>query len=272
MASCDDASHDLSHFKRVVHTALFFARSEEGADPLVILAAAFLHDIVSLPKNHPQAKESSRLAAEKGGEILLRIGFPKEKISSVEHAIHAHSFSAKVKAETIEAKCVQDADRLEALGALGLIRTFYVSGMMNGQICHQEDPMAQKRELNDRQYSLDHFALKLLNLKDTMQTEGGRKLAYERSAYLEEFRGYILSELENKPGEALAIAEKCREAALCGRSLFHPEDPFAKRRPRQADLYLIDELLMDEEKFGKVSREFFAELKKELDLKENLIS
>ncbi len=116
----DDAAHDIAHFRRVWMTAQGIM-ADEDSDPLVVLTACYFHDIVSLPKNHPERSHSSRLAARKTREILSRDfpDFPPDRYAAVEHAIEAHSFSAGIAPQSLEAKIVQDADRLEALGAIG---------------------------------------------------------------------------------------------------------------------------------------------------------
>ncbi|STS91778.1 metal-dependent phosphohydrolase [Klebsiella variicola] len=115
----DDAAHDLSHFRRVWATATQLAAGEE-VDRLVLLTACYFHDIVSLPKNHPERSRSSMMAAEKTLAILQSsfADFPAERYAAVSHAIEAHSFSAAIPPRTLEAKIVQDADRLESLGRL----------------------------------------------------------------------------------------------------------------------------------------------------------
>lgn len=109
--------------------------------------------------------------------------FPEDRLPAVSHAIEAHSFSAKISPTTIEAKIVQDADRLEALGAIGLARVFAVSGALGVALFDAEDPFAQRRVLDDRQYALDHFQTKLLQLPLTMQTNHGRYLAQHNADF-----------------------------------------------------------------------------------------
>ena len=91
----DDTAHDISHFRRVWMTAQKIM-VHHTVEPRVILAACYFHDIVSLPKNHPERRQSSRLAARKTSDILRRDfpDFPPEHIAAVAHAIEAHSFSA----------------------------------------------------------------------------------------------------------------------------------------------------------------------------------
>ena len=160
----DDSAHDISHFRRVWMTARKIMIHHQ-ADPLVVLTACYFHDIVSLPKNHPERSQSSRLAARKTRDILHRDfpDFPPDRFAAVEHAIEAHSFSAGIAPQSIEAKIVQDADRLEALGAIGLARVFAVSGGLGVALFDAEDPFADARSLDDRAFALDHFQTKLPN-------------------------------------------------------------------------------------------------------------
>lgn len=146
----DDAAHDLSHFRRVWATATQLAAGEE-VDRLVLLTACYFHDIVSLPKNHPERSRSSMMAAEKTLAILQSAfaDFPADRYPAVSHAIEAHSFSAAIPPRTLEAKIVQDADRLESLGAIGLARVFAVAGALNTILFDAEDPFADRRALDD---------------------------------------------------------------------------------------------------------------------------
>ena len=193
----DDSAHDISHFRRVWMTARKIMIHHQ-ADPLVVLTACYFHDIVSLPKNHPERSQSSRLAACKTRDILHRDfpDFPSERFAAVEHAIEAHSFSAGIAPQSIEAKIVQDADRLEALGAIGLARVFAVSGGLGVALFDAEDPFADARSLDDRAFALDHFQTKLLRLPDTMQTDVGRDLAQHNADFLVHFMAKLSAELQ----------------------------------------------------------------------------
>src|ERR1700761_8540552 len=129
------ASHDLGHFQRVWRMARDINRREgAAADELVLLASAYFHDLVSLPKNHPDRGNASRLSADRTVQLLKERweDFPEDKLGGVWHAIHAHSYSARVEPVTAEAKILQDADRMEAVGAIGLARVFYTAGGVNG--------------------------------------------------------------------------------------------------------------------------------------------
>jgi len=193
----DDAAHDLAHFRRVWSTARQLAAGTR-ADELVILTACYFHDIVSLPKNDPLRHTSSRQAAEKTRRILAEdfADFPPESLPGVIHTIEAHSYSAGIAPETLEAGIVQDADRLEALGAIGLARVFAVAGALGTALFDADDPFAEKRPPDDRRYALDHFQTKLLRLPATMQTEKGRALAQENAHFLIQYMAKLSAELQ----------------------------------------------------------------------------
>ena len=199
----DDTAHDISHFRRVWMTAQKIM-ANQAVEPLVILTACYFHDIVSLPKNHPERGQSSRLAARKTREILRRDfpDFPPAHYDAVAHAIEAHSFSAGIAPQSLEAKIVQDADRLEALGAIGLARVFAVSGALGVPLFDAHDPFADARTPDDRAFALDHFQTKLLRLPDTMQTEMGRELARHNADFLIQFMAKLSAELQ---GDCLGL-------------------------------------------------------------------
>lgn len=209
----NDAAHDIGHFRRVAHTAKQIALLETSdADPLTLLAAAYFHDLVTFPKNHPENRFSSRYSAKKAQEVLRAMGFPEEKIAPVCHAIEAHSFTARISPETLEAKIIQDADRMDALGALGILRTFYVSGIMGSLPFHLSDPLAKNRDLNDKAFALDHFYCKLFKIPDLLQTTGGRKIAMDRTEFLYFFVSELATDLQKGDGGALFVATASHEA------------------------------------------------------------
>jgi len=190
-----DPAHDLGHLARVWRNCLRLAAHHPEADLEVLEAAAWLHDLVNLPKCAPNRKDAARLSAKAATTYLGATDFPPEKIAAVAHAIAAHSFSAGLTPETIEAKILQDADRIEALGAIGLARCLAVSGALGRALFDPDDPLAQDRALDDQAFALDHFETKLLRLPETMQTEAGRALARARAQVLTDFRDQLMSEL-----------------------------------------------------------------------------
>ncbi len=182
-----DAAHDVSHVRRVVANARRLAL-DEGADLRVVLPAAWLHDVVTVPKSSPDRARASQLAAHAASAWLGDEGFPSELIAAVAHAVAAHSFSAGIAPETPEARVVQDADRLDALGAVGLARMFATAGAMGAALFHPDDPFHETdRPLDDRAFSLDHLETKLLRLPGTMQTAAGRAEAERRADVIRRF-------------------------------------------------------------------------------------
>lgn len=129
----EDGAHDGSHLQRVWHNVRTL-HAEEGGDLGVLLAAVLLHDCVAVEKNSPLRSQASRLAAEKASAVLSDMAWPSAKIGAVAHAIEAHSFSANITPSSLEAKVLQDADRLDSLGMLGVARTFYIAGRMGSAL------------------------------------------------------------------------------------------------------------------------------------------
>lgn len=190
----EDGAHDLSHLQRVWHNARTL-QAEEGGDLEVLLAAVLLHDCVAVEKNSPLRSQTSRLAAKKAASVLLEMHWPEEKIIAVSHAIEAHSFSANITPLTFEAKIVQDADRLDSLGMLGVARTFYVAGRMGSALYDPNDPEAKERDYDDTRFCLDHFQTKLLHLADGFQTAAGQRLAQLRHQSLKGFMEQFKEEI-----------------------------------------------------------------------------
>lgn len=175
-----DAAHDPSHIARVLDNGWNIARREScRLEPL--LAAILLHDAKNYPKGHPKAKSSSAASAEFAVEFLQSSGFSEEELKIVHDAILCHSFSRRLTPKTIEGLILQDADRLDALGAVGIARLFQCSGLQGSSIYHPKDPLGrEQRELDDKRYALDHVRTKLFLLPGLMNTKTGRALAIQR--------------------------------------------------------------------------------------------
>lgn len=193
-----DPGHDLAHVRRVVAWARRLGEAE-GADLGVVVPAAWLHDVVTVAKDSPDRARASRIAADHAADWLRQRGFPADRVAAVAHAVEAHSFSAGIAPETVEAAVVQDADRLDALGAVGLARMYAMSAVFGSQVLHPDDPVPSEpptRPLDDRQWATDHVFVKLLRLPATMQTAAGRAEAERRAAFLRVFLGELRRETE----------------------------------------------------------------------------
>lgn len=172
----NSGGHDAAHSLRVYRTALLIAESEEGCDMEIVALAALLHDADDHKLFHTENNANAR-------SFLTARKVAQEKIERICEAINAVSFSQNrgKRPQTIEGQIVQDADRLDALGAIGVARTFAYGG-------------EHGRSLDE---SVAHFHEKLLLLKDELNTETARKLAESRHAFLERF----LEEYEKESGE-----------------------------------------------------------------------
>lgn len=184
-----DSAHDVHHLDRVWANAraILAAPEHRGADRLVVLAAAYLHDCVAVPKDSPDRKRASRMAAERATVLLRGIGFPEARQAAVAHAIAAHSYSAGIAPETPEAQILQDADRLDAVGAIGLARTIAVGAELGRPLFHPTDPAARARPVDEKAWSADHLLEKIVKLPARMNTAAGRALAERRIRIVHDF-------------------------------------------------------------------------------------
>lgn len=178
---------------RVVATAEKLCEQEKARWEIVA-PAAWLHDIVSVPKNDPRRSRASRLSAEEACRRLRALDYPEQLLGDIGHAIEAHSFSANIEPRTPEACIVQDADRLDGIGAIGVARCFAVAGMLRRPFYEANDPFCRNRTPDDSVYTVDHFYAKLIKTAKTLKTNAGR----EEGARRLEFMNRYLSELERE--------------------------------------------------------------------------
>jgi uncharacterized protein len=190
-----DAAHDRAHVERVVTTARRLAQ-DKRAQLEVVVPAAWLHDCVVISKDDPRRDQAASLAAEVAGAFLSDAGYPERWIDPIEHAIATHSYSGDVSPATPEAKIVQDADRLDALGAVGIARCFMVGGALESALYHPDDPFCADRPPDDKAYVIDHFYTKLLDLPETMQTEAGRREAERRAQFMRSYLDRLADEID----------------------------------------------------------------------------
>jgi uncharacterized protein len=164
-------------------------------EPREAIAAGLLHDYVNVPKNSPDRARASELCAEAAAPLLASAGFAADAITRISDAIRDHSFSRGATPTQPLGRALQDADRLEALGAIGIARTFATGQRMGAKFFEETDPFAQERELDDIAFSVDHFYKKLLGLPDTMLTEPGRAEGRKRAKLLQDFLDALGDEL-----------------------------------------------------------------------------
>lgn len=181
-----DIAHSLDHFERVVGLACLLAKQED-ANLAVVLPAAWLHDCVPIAKTDPRRKQSSQLSAEQAAVILNDLNYDADLIPDIQHAILTHSFSANITPETLEAKVVQDADRLDALGSIGIARCLMLGTTFGSKLYNSAEPIPVKRKADDKQFIIDHFYTKLLSIGDTLQTASGRAEGKQRITVIKSF-------------------------------------------------------------------------------------
>ncbi|MEP2782263.1 MAG: HD domain-containing protein [Pseudoruegeria sp.] len=194
-----DSAHDLAHLDRVWLSCQHISQGERAGNPRVLLAGSYLHDLINIPKNSENRAHASSLSAEAAALHLDSLGYDESEIQATQHAIEAHSFSAGILPRSIDALILRDADRLDALGAVGIARTFSVAGAMRRTLYHPEDPFACSRDLDDYKYSIDHWKVKLLVLAQGLATPTGQAIGQVRVqrmvSFLEGFAEEIGCEL-----------------------------------------------------------------------------
>ena len=179
--TADDPAHDVAHAERV---ALWTLRLAPEVPHRVAIAAALLHDSVNVPKDSPDRARASELCAAEARALLPTVGFNDEETVTISDAIRTHSYSRGELPKSELGRALQDADRLETLGALGLCRVLSTGARLGARYFEAIDPWAERRVLDDLSFSVDHFFTKLLGLTDTMLTPLGRQEARARTEYL----------------------------------------------------------------------------------------
>jgi uncharacterized protein len=191
-----DPGHDIAHINRVVATCKSLSATE-GADVEIVLAAAILHDVVNLPKNHPERLQASQMAAEKSKSMMSDSGFSEMEINRIATVITEHSYSLGKKPSSVESAILQDADKLDAIGAIGIMRAVSCGSRLGSSYYQEGDPFAEGRELNDKAYTIDHFFTKLLKLPDLMNTKSARLEADRRTEFMQTFLDQLKNEIES---------------------------------------------------------------------------
>ncbi len=183
----DGGSHRFDHVKRVLALAERLALAE-GADPEVVRVAALFHDIGRAEERRTKGKVChAAYGAELVRKILSRLGLPKEFIEKVAEAIASHRFRGNKRPETPEAKVLFDADKLDALGAVGIGRAFLFAGEVGARLHNPEVDLSETEPYSQEDTAWREFKLKLSKIKDRMLTEEGRRLAEERYRFMELF-------------------------------------------------------------------------------------
>lgn len=189
-----DASHDFQHIERVYQNALAILETEPEADAEVVKIAVLLHDVSD--KKYTDSKEQEN-------KLIAELTLSEEKKQHIRGCIEQVSFNGgnELEATSLEAKIARDADRLDAIGAIGIARTFAFGGAKGRKLYDKEEnarmDMTEDEYRSKNTSSVTHFYEKLLLLKDLMITEKGKQMAEERHQFMVQF----LEQLQNEIGE-----------------------------------------------------------------------
>jgi uncharacterized protein len=189
-------SHDWEHTERVYRLCMHIG-AVEGADLEVLAIAAYLHDI---GRAHQDTSRGSVCHAEMGARIasgiLERFPIPVDRRDNIVHCVLTHRYRNSHVPETLEARCLFDADKLDAIGAVGIARAYLFAGEV-GALLHNPDAVPEET----KPYSRDdtgyrEYRVKLSRIRDRMLTAEGRRMARERHAFMEQFFERFLQEHE----------------------------------------------------------------------------
>lgn len=189
----NDAIHDFDHVLRVLALAERLARAE-GADLEIVRTATLLHDVA-----RGQGDRLTTDHAQAGADIARQLlaGHPPEKVEAVAHAIAAHRFRTGPAPQTLEAKVLHDADKLDAIGAIGVARAFAFGGHEGQRLWAKVSPDYQESKSTRHQHTPVHeYQIKLIKIKDRLLTDSARRLAEERHAFMVTFYEQLEREVQ----------------------------------------------------------------------------
>ena len=144
-----------------------------------------LHDLVVYPKGSAKSSGSSDYSVDLAENFLQSCGYSQDKINTISYCIRTHSYSKRLVPASLEGRILQNADRPDALGAIGIARTFSFGGSKKRTFYNADDPFCgSSREMEDKKWTLDHFHIKLLKLKDFMHTRTAKRIAQEHTRFM----------------------------------------------------------------------------------------
>ena len=183
-----ESAHDFDHVLRVLALAERLARTE-GANIEIVRAAALLHDITRTEEDARHSGDHAQTAAARAREILLARGVALERVDAVAHAIAAHRFRGTTAPQTLEAKILFDADKLDSIGAIGVARAYAISGVLNQRLWSESAPdaVATRAQHNANHTAAAEFVVKLSKVRERIFTTTARQIAEERHTFMAEF-------------------------------------------------------------------------------------
>ena len=195
----DSSGHDISHLIRTMNTALYL-QEKEGGDRLIIGIAAFLHDVHRIMQNESGVFVSPKDSLNKVKEILSHVDLNKDQIEKICYSIEYHeqyNWNGN-NVDDINTLILQDADNLDAIGAIGVGRTFFYGGAHNVIMYDPDKPLNENSDYSesngDDESTIHHFYHKLFKLGDNMNTKTAKELAKQRTNFMREFVKQFLDE------------------------------------------------------------------------------
>jgi uncharacterized protein len=187
-------AHDFLHVLRVTDSARRIGEAE-GARLDVVVPAALLHELFNHPKGHPESHLSGDVCAEHAAIVLVAEGCPAELVEPITRCIREHAFSRGIVPEALEGRVVQDADRLDAIGAIGIARCMATCADMKRPFYSPVDPFCEERAPDDRAFGIDHFYRKLLGIPGALHTSTARAIGAERAHVMRAFLAQLGREI-----------------------------------------------------------------------------
>ena len=190
-----DPGHDFTHILRVVASCASIGRSL-NADLQTLLPAALLHDVVNVPKDHPDRTKASEQAADEAAGMLSLVGYGSDEIAKIRIIIREHNYSLGLSPSCLESAILQDADRLDAIGAIGLMRMVTCGGRLGSKYDSADEPIPMSRTPDDKAFTIDHLDVKLFKIGETFNTEPARKEGAKRVQFMRRFVEQLESEIQ----------------------------------------------------------------------------
>ena len=182
------SSHGWEHVRRVIHAAEKIAEKENGANLFIVKTAAILHDIARLEQDKNNGKIChAELGSTTAYKFLLDNGLDEARADHIAQCILTHRFRNKNKPESLEAKILFDADKLDSIGAVGIGRAFLFAGEIGAKLHNSDTDIENSKQYSEDDTAYREFTVKLRHIKETMLTKEGKAMAVERHEFMELF-------------------------------------------------------------------------------------
>ncbi len=195
----DSGCHDFDHTWRVLKNAEHLAGMEKDADLKVVRLAALLHDVARCDETASQGRIChAEAGAEAARTLLAEYGFDQELIIRVERCILKHRYRSDFQTDSIEEKIIYDADKLDAIGAVGIGRAFHFAGRFNARLHNTAGDALKSTAYSREDSAYREYLVKLRNVPEKMTTISGKRLALKRAEFMKRFFDQLNSEVSGE--------------------------------------------------------------------------